>query len=81
MKAMLLAALTAGAITIGYLPTASFADSNVRVGVGIGMGDGYGHRWRHRHCHWAPVWRHHHKVMMKVCGPGGAGIHGSVHIN
>ena len=70
MKSLFLAALTAGALTVGFMPAQSFADPNIHLRVGVGMGDSEDD-WHHRHhhrCHWVKVWHHHHPVMIKQCG-------------
>ena len=81
MKALLLAFVTAGALTFGLLPMAASAQQihlGVNLGDGYGGGDnnGYNHhhgQWHHvrhhrHHCQTVQIWRHHHPVWVQQCG-------------
>ena len=79
MKALLLAFVTSGALSVGLLPTNASAQ---QLHLGVNMGNGYGHgydngyghgQWNHRrhhhnHCHMMKVWHHHHPVWIQQCG-------------
>ena len=74
MKALMIAMLTAGALSVGAMSSNA---ATPQVHVGVQLGDGYnngyngGHRWHHRmhqqHCHMVKKWRHHHRVWVKQC--------------
>jgi hypothetical protein len=75
MKALLLAFVTAGALSIGLLPTnASAQQLQLGVNMGNSHGDGFHNgrgQWHHRHhnhCHMMKVWHHHHPVWIQQCG-------------
>jgi hypothetical protein len=72
MKALMLAFVTAGALSFGLLSTAASAQQ-IHLGVNVGNGNGYGNQWnhgrhRHNHCRMVKTWRHHHPVWVQQCG-------------
>jgi len=73
MRALMLAFVTAGALSFGLLSTAASAQQ-IHLGVNVGNGHGYGNHYghwnhgRHRHCRMVKTWRHHHPVWVQRCG-------------
>ena len=71
MKALMLAFVTAGALSFGLLSTAASAQQ-IHLGVNLGNGNHDGHwnhmRQRHNHCRMVKTWRHHHPVWIQQCG-------------
>jgi len=69
MKSLMLAFVTAGALSFGLLSTAASAQQ-IHLGVNLGNGNhnGQWNRGRHRHCHMVKIWRHHHPVLIQQCG-------------
>ena len=75
MKALLLAFIAAGALSVGLLSTNANAQ---QLQLGVNMGHSYGDgnhngqgQWHHRHhnrCHMMKVWHHHHPVWIQQCG-------------
>ena len=68
LKKLLIAGLTASALTLGMVGASAPANAFIYFGLGGPMyggpmygGPGWHHHWHHWHNHCGWVWHHHHK--------------------